>query len=125
MAPAQVVQLDQLPVQVFLIETFQGDDHIGPILIMAQVQPGIVAGDPYEPVVHKFHTGGVQPLPEQHRDDAGGFGLVRKDGQYIGLKKSLGQQLQGHFSNDSQGAFTANHQLIQAIPGGILFAPGP
>ena len=91
---------------------------------MAQVQLGIITGSPDEGIVHEFHTGGVQSFPEQYRNDACGFGLVGEDSQYIGFIGSLGQQLQGHFRDDAQGTFAADHQLIQAVAGGILFAPG-
>ena len=87
---------------------------------MRQAQLCIIAGSAHKAIVHKFYAGGVQASLNQRRHKVNCLLHIGENSENIQAIGAQGQQLQGRFSDNTQGTLTAHYQLVQAVASGAF-----
>ena len=79
---------------------------------MGQAQLRIIAGSAHKAIIHKFHAGGIQASLNQRGHQINSLLYIGEDSEDIQTIRAQRQQLQGCFSDNTQGTLAAHYQLV-------------
>ena len=82
---------------------------------MGQTNFGEITCRTHKAIVHKFNTGGVKTCFNQIGNKVNCFLYISKYCKDVNSIGAQGQQLQGCFGDNTQGAFATHYQLVKTV----------